>query len=82
MTNKHLAKKIIKRMESAVKYNEEETNVLFSTLKNDWEEELAAMKNFMETIGLEYEESKIRGAAMIALKVKTSAYEVLKVETF
>lgn len=82
MTNKHLAKKIIKRMESAVKYNQEETNVLFSTLKNDWEEELAAMKNFMETIGLEYEESKIRGAAMIALKVKTSAYEVLKAETF
>ncbi|MCT1482233.1 hypothetical protein M3C31_00025 [Staphylococcus hominis] len=82
MTNKHLAKKIIKRMESAVKYNQEETNVLFSTLKNDWEKELEAMKNFMETIGLEYEESKIRGAAMIALKVKTSAYEVLKAETF
>lgn len=82
MTNKHLAERIIERMESAVKYNQEETNVLFSTLKDNWEKELAAMKNFMETIGLEYEESKIRGAAMIALKVKTSAYEVLKAETF
>lgn len=82
MTNKHLAERIIERMESAVKYNQEEINVLFSTLKDNWEKELAAMKNFMETIGLEYEESKIRGAAMIALKVKTSAYEVLKAETF
>ena len=82
MTNKYLAERIIKRMESAAKYNEEETNVLFSTLKNNWEKELKAMKNFMENIGLEYKESKIRGAAMIALKVKTSAYEVLKAETF
>lgn len=82
MTNKYLAERIIERMESAAKYNEEETNVLFSTLKNDWEKELEAMKNFMKNIGLEYEESKIRGAAMIALKVKTSAYEVLKAETF
>ena len=82
MTNKHLSERVIERMESAVKYNQEETNVLFSTLKNDWEKELEAMKNFMKTIGLEYEESKIRGAAMIALKVKTSAYEVLKAETF
>ena len=82
MTNKYLSEIIIERMESAAKYNEEETNVLFSTLKNDWEKELAAMKNFMETIGLQYEENKIRGAAMIALKVKTSAYEVLKAETF
>lgn len=82
MTNKYLAERIIERMESAVKYNQEETNVLFSTLKDDYKKELEAMKNFMKTIGLEYEESKIRGAAMIALEVKTSACEVLKAETF
>lgn len=82
MTNKYLAERIIERMESAKKYNQKETNVLFSTLKNDWEKELEATKNFMKNIGLKYEENKIRGAAMIALEVKTSQLEILKAETF
>lgn len=82
MNEKMLAETIISRMQNAKDNKRNTAHVLFSTLENDFDKNLSDMKQFMNDIGLDYNQSSIPGAAMVSLEVSVDKLDILKNETF
>lgn len=82
MNEKMLAETIISRMQSAKDNKRNTAHVLFSALENDFDKNLSDMKQFMNDIGLDYNQSTIPGAAMVSLEVSVDKLDILKNETF
>lgn len=82
MNEKMLAETIISRMQNAKDNKCNTAHVLFSTLENDFDKNLSDMKQFMNDIGLDYNQSTIPGAAIVSLEVSVDKLDILKNETF
>ena len=82
MNEKMLAETIISRMQNAKDNKRNTAHVLFSTLESGFDKNLSDMKQFMNEIGLNYNQSNIPGADMVSLEVNVDKLDILKNETF